>query len=70
MPNEHLDPVYMNVLGVEILKQKSGVFSGSTDIESWSYNWNQQGRNFDIFVINYDEDEILKVIESIITQIT
>jgi hypothetical protein len=68
MPTGQLDPVYYEIDGTRVLRQIARFHSTSTTIEGLGYYWNKEGLAFSVEIANIDEEEGLKIVESMIHQ--
>ena len=67
-PTKELNPVYLDIAGVNVLREKAQM-AGSTGItEGLSFDWNQNGLSFTVKVFSINEEEGIKVVESMIKQ--
>ena len=68
LPNPDLDPVYLDIGGVQVLQQEAHMY-GNPIIEGLHFDWNQSGRTFSVRIFEYSQDEGIKIVESMIKQI-
>jgi hypothetical protein len=68
-PTEELEPIYLNIRGVRVLRQKDYLSSSSHSIDGFSFDWNQDGMTFEVGIFNLSSDEGYKIVESMIAQV-
>jgi hypothetical protein len=68
LPNPDLNPIYLDIAGVQVLQQDEAIYSTPT-IEGLRFDWNQSGRTFSLMAFSYSQDELIKIVESMIRQI-
>lgn len=67
-PNEELDPMYLDISGTMVLRQETGMAGSSGITEGLRFDWNQDGITFAVRVFSISEEEGLKIVESMVTQ--
>ena len=67
-PIQELDPIYIDIAGTKVLRQKAQMAGSSGITEGLVFDWNQNGFTFAVEVFYIDEEETIKVIESMIAQ--
>jgi len=67
-PNNELDPIYHDIAGVIVLRQIAQIVDSSGITEGLVFDWNQNNVAFSVELFNVSEDEGIKIVESMITQ--
>ena len=65
-PTEELDPIYLDIGGTKVLRQKTRMAGSSGITEGLGFHWNQGGLTFAVRVFSISEEEARKVVESMI----
>jgi hypothetical protein len=65
-PTEELDPIYLDIAGTKVLRQKAQMAGSSGITEGLVFDWNQNGLTFAVQVFSVSEEEAVKIIESMI----
>ena len=57
IPNEELEPVYYEIAGTKVLRQKTGLITSTGEVEGISFDWNPSGLTFSVEIFNISEEE-------------
>jgi hypothetical protein len=68
LPTPSLNPVHLDIAGIQVLQQDTYLY-GETTIEGLAFYWNQVGLTFSVLVFSYNQNEAIKIVESMIEQI-
>lgn len=67
-PNPDLEPKYININGIKILRQKAQSVSASGMEEGVRFDWTLNGISYKVKIYSISEDDGLKIVESMISQ--
>jgi uncharacterized protein YwgA len=69
LQNQELDPVVLDLSVGQVLRENDQVFTNSGTIEGYNYRWNQGGFSFSLRVFSFNNDEGVKIVESMAEQL-
>ena len=69
-PNIEAEPVFLEINGICVLRQKAQSLSASGIEEGFSFSWNHDRLGFQARVYSINEDEAVKIVESMIKQLS
>jgi hypothetical protein len=67
-PTKELDPVYLDISGIKVLHQKTGMVGSSGRTEGLGFYWNQGDLTISVDIYSISKEEGIKIIESMVTQ--
>jgi hypothetical protein len=68
LPNEDFNPIYLDIAGVQVLQQDEHGYGADAIQDGLRFDWNQNGRTYCVKSLSYSEDELAKIVESMIIQ--
>jgi hypothetical protein len=68
-PTKELNPVYLDIAGTRVLRQMAQQMSSTNITEGLIFDWIQNRLTFSVETYSISENESLKVVESMISQI-